>query len=163
MQSRPPEIECNFTRCPQHPQARRMPWLPKETHWPMCARADTAASDPYPSPSAPDPFDTLPGFHTLRHPFRNPGQHKRPGPLACWFSPLPPSPTTPAGPSSPNPRESLGDPAAPPSSAPPGTQAQRGPAAPPAGPSLSRLCQHPRISRPLVIIPPTLCLPTQAV
>ena len=136
VQSRPPATQRNFTRCPKHPQAHRTPRPPGETHWPMRARVNTAASDPYLNPSAPDPFDTLPGFHTLKHPFRNPGQQNALGP-----SPLVQSPASvsdhPGRRVLPNPRESQGDRAAPPRSAPPGTHAQRGTAATPEGPSLS--------------------------
>lgn len=115
MQSPPPETERNFTRCPQPPQAHRPPRPPGETHRPVCARANTAASDPHLSPSAPDPFDTLPGFHTLRYHSEIQGSTNALGPSPAGSVPcLLPRPPQQACP--PQPPRVSGRPAAPPRS-----------------------------------------------
>ena len=107
MQIQAPGTKCNFTR---RPRTHKTQWLP-EIHWSMAARVNTACSDIYLSLSAPAPFDTLPGFHThLRHPLRNPVQHRHAlGPSPTGSLSLSPSLTTPAGVSSQRP-ESLSEP-----------------------------------------------------
>lgn len=162
VQSRPPATQRNFTRCPKHPQAHRTPRPPGETHWPMRARVNTAASDPYLNPSAPDPFDTLPGFHTLKHPFRNPGQQNALGPSPVGSVPClllgPPRQARP-----PQPPRVSGRPGRASALRAPGDTRPAGHRRHSRGSKPLRLCQRPRISRPLVIIPPALCLPTQTV
>lgn len=134
--SQVPRTKCNFTKCPHHPQTTAAPGNTQE-----CGCQDEeAGSDIHLSLSARTPFDTLPALHT----------HLDAHSETQGSANMPEVPGLPA-------------PSPPPQQGASTTHTQRGlpgpsqplwlPPAPPVGPSLARLRQHPRIFWPLVIIP----------